>query len=332
MRAGPGPADLPSKVRGAWAPVRGQTGRMGTGYAIELNRLTKRYGSVVGVEELTLDVRAGEVFGFLGPNGAGKTTTLRCLTGLLRPTAGRARVLGLDPIADHRRVAAEIGYLPGELRLYPELTGEQTLDLLSALQGVPSRSRRELCERLGLTPAVLRRPVGGYSRGMKQKIGLVQALQHDPRLVVLDEPTEGLDPLVQETFFELMEEAAADGRTVLLSSHVLPEVQRACGRVAIVREGRLVTVESVAALREARARKIRLTFGDGTGPRPLGRADQWSPRWEADRVELLVPPSEVVAALRGLLELAVADVTVEEAGLDEAFLDLYRDGASGEAR
>ncbi|WP_327381691.1 MULTISPECIES: ABC transporter ATP-binding protein [unclassified Streptomyces] len=294
--------------------------------AIELIGLTKRYGAVVGVEELTLGIGPGEVFGFLGPNGAGKTTTLRCLTGLLRPTAGHVRVLGMDPLADHRRVARELGYLPGELRLYPELTGAQTLDLLCSLQGRPCTRRAELCERLGLTPAVLRRMVGGYSRGMKQKLGLVQALQHDPRLVVLDEPTEGLDPLVQETFFELMEQAAADGRTVLLSSHVLPEVQRACGRVAIVRDGRLVTVESVAALREARARRIRLTFGDGKGARPLGRAEQWAPRWEGDRVELLVPPSEVVGALRELLALGVADVIVEEAGLDEAFLDLYRNG------
>ncbi|MCX4781579.1 ABC transporter ATP-binding protein [Streptomyces sp. NBC_01264] len=299
-------------------------------HAIEFSGLTKKFGRVVGVEGLTLTVQAGEVFGFLGPNGAGKTTTLRCLTGLLRPTAGRVQVLGMDPFTDHRRVAPSLGYLPGELRLYPELTGEQTLRLLSDLQDVPARRQEELCERLGLTPAVLRRTVGEYSRGMKQKIGLVQALQHDPQLVVLDEPTEGLDPLVQETFFELLREAEAGGRTVLLSSHVLPEVQRACGRVAIVRDGRLVTVERVAALREARARKIRLAFGDGAGPRPLGRADQWSPQWDGDRVELLVPPSAVVGALRGLLELAVADVTVEEAGLDEAFLDLYRESDEGE--
>ncbi|MFE2166273.1 ABC transporter ATP-binding protein [Streptomyces sp. NPDC059447] len=295
--------------------------------AIELGGLTKTYGPVVGIEALSLTVDEGEVFGFLGPNGAGKTTTLRCLTGLLRPTAGQVRVLGLDPVRDHRRLAGALGYLPGELRFYPELTGAQTLDLLCALQGVPAPSRGGLCERLGLTEPVLRRTVGGYSRGMKQKLGLVQALQHDPRLVVLDEPTEGLDPLVQETFFELMAEAAAVGRTVLLSSHVLPEVQRACGRVAIVREGRLVTVESVAALREARARRIRLDFGDGRGVRPLGRADRWEPRWEGDRVELLVPPVEVVRALRSLLAMGVADVTVEEAGLDEAFLDLYRGGA-----
>ncbi|MGW6706312.1 ABC transporter ATP-binding protein [Streptomyces sp. NPDC054956] len=297
---------------------------MGDGPAIELADLTKRYGPVRGIDRLSLTVRSGEVFGFLGPNGAGKTTTLRCLTGLLRPSGGRVRVLGLDPMADHRRVAPHLGYLPGELRLYPELSGAETLDLLSALQGASVPRRNELCDRLGLTGAVLARPIGGYSRGMKQKLGLVQALQHDPRLVILDEPTEGLDPLVQETFFELLGEAAAAGRTVLLSSHVLPEVQRTCGRVAIVRDGRLVTVESVAGLREARARRIRLTFTDGQGARPLGGAERWAPSWQGDRVELLVPPSEVVGALRGLLALPVADVTVEEAGLDEAFLDLYR--------
>ena len=168
--------------------------------AIELRSLTKRYGPVTGIEDLDITVRPGEVFGFLGPNGAGKTTTIRCLVGLLRPTSGQARVLGLDPIADHRRLAPFLGYLPGELRLYPDLTGHQTLRLLGDLQGAPTPRRAELCERLGLRAEELARPVQGYSRGMKQKLGLVQALQHDPRLVVLDEPSEGLDPLVQETF------------------------------------------------------------------------------------------------------------------------------------
>ncbi|MFI9202365.1 ABC transporter ATP-binding protein [Streptomyces sp. NPDC053048] len=296
------------------------------GPAIEISSLTKLYGRTVGVEGLDITVGAGEVFGFLGPNGAGKTTTLRCLVGLLKPTAGSVRLLGLDPVADHRALAPALGYLPGELRLYPELTGARTLDLLAGLQCAPTPRRAELCERLGLSAADLGRVVGGYSRGMKQKLGLVQALQHDPELVVLDEPTEGLDPLVQETFFELLAEAATAGRTVLLSSHILPEVQRTCERVAIVRQGRLVTVRSVAALREARARKVRLAFADGRGHRPLPGAERWSPRWRGDHVELLIPPHEVVAALRGLLELPVADLAVEEAGLDEAFLDLYRDG------
>ncbi|MDH6574720.1 ATP-binding cassette domain-containing protein [Kitasatospora sp. MAP5-34] len=296
----------------------------GTATVIKLSSLTKRYGSTVGIEQLDISVASGEVFGFLGPNGAGKTTTIRCLVGLLRPTAGQVRVLGLDPVADHRRLASALGYLPGELRLYPELTGHHTLRLLADLQGAATPRRGELCDRLGLSPADLGRTVLEYSRGMKQKLGLVQALQHDPELVILDEPTEGLDPLVQETFFELLTEATAAGRTVLLSSHVLPEVQRACGRVAIVRAGRLVTVQTVAALREARARRVRLTFADGLGPRPLGAAERWSPRWDGDRVVLLVPPDELVTALRDLLTLPVADLTVEEAGLDEAFLDLYR--------
>ncbi|WP_457032700.1 ABC transporter ATP-binding protein [Kitasatospora sp. P5_F3] len=299
--------------------------------AIELGALTKYYGRTVGIEQLAITVRRGEVFGLLGPNGAGKTTVLRCLAGLLRPTSGQVRVLGLDPLADHLRLAPALGYLPGELRLYPELTGRQTLDLLADLQRAPTPRQAELCHRLGLSDAVLARTVREYSRGMKQKLGLVQAFQHDPELAVLDEPTEGLDPLVQETFFELLAEARAAGRTVLLSSHVLPEVQRACGRVAIVRAGRLVTVRSVAALREARARRVRLVFADGLGQRPLGPADRWSPQWQGDRVELLVPPHEVLDALRGLLTLPVADLTVEEAGLDEAFLDLYREAPHPEA-
>jgi ABC-2 type transport system ATP-binding protein len=292
--------------------------------AIECDALTKTYGAVRGVADLGITVRRGEVFGFLGPNGAGKTTTIRCLVGLLRPTSGRARVLGLDPIADHRRLAPHLGYLPGELRLYPELTGHQTLRLLGDLQGAPTLRRAELCERLGLRADDLARPVREYSRGMKQKLGLVQALQHHPDVVVLDEPSEGLDPLVQETFFDLLAETAHRGGTVLLSSHVLPEVQRACERVAIVRAGRLVTVQSVSRLRDARARKVQLTFADDLGARPLGPADRWSPRWEANQVSLLVPPDQLVGALRELLSLPVADVTVEEVGLDEAFLDLYR--------
>ncbi|MFF4403135.1 ABC transporter ATP-binding protein [Streptomyces sp. NPDC001262] len=294
------------------------------GPAIEIRSLTKRYGRTTGVEGIDIAVAAGEVFGFLGPNGAGKTTTIRCLVGLLRPTSGSVRLLGHDPVDGHREVAPRLGYVPGELRFYPELTGARTLGLLASLQGAPSPRRAELCERLGLTAADLARTVGEYSRGMKQKLGLVQALQHDPELVVLDEPTEGLDPLVQETFYELLAEAAAAGRTVLLSSHVLPEVQRTCGRVAIVRQGRLVTVQSVAELRRARARRVRLAFADGQGERPLPGAERWSPRWTGNRAELLVPPHEVVDALRGLLALPVADLTVEEAGLDEAFLDLYR--------
>jgi ABC-2 type transport system ATP-binding protein len=300
---------------------------------IELAGLTKRYGATVGIERLDLRVEAGEVFGFLGPNGAGKTTTIRCLVGLLSPTAGTARVLGLDPVAEHGDLTPRLGYLPGELRLYPELTGAQHLELLGALQGRPTPRRQELCQRLELTGRDLERPVREYSHGMRQKVGLVQALQHEPEVVVLDEPTEGLDPLVQETFFALVAEASAAGRTVFLSSHVLSEVQRACGRVAIVRAGRLVTVEAVAALREARARRVRAGFPDGYDHGSVPVEGRWSPTWSGNDLRLLVPADELVPTLRRLLELPVTDLAVEEAGLDEAFLAFYRQAeAEAEAR
>jgi ABC-2 type transport system ATP-binding protein len=292
--------------------------------AIELEALSKRYGPTVGIEDLDLEVRQGEVFGFLGPNGSGKTTTIRCLVGLLTPTAGRVRVLGLDPLADHRDLAPRIGYLPGELRLYGELTGAQHLRLLGDLQGAPTPRRDELCRRLDLSARDLDRPVAGWSRGMKQKLGLVQALQHDPEVAILDEPTEGLDPLVQETFFALLDEAKDAGRTVFLSSHVLAEVQRTCGRVAIVRGGRLATVQAVEELRDARARRVRLTFAHGVDRDRVPVAAHWSPAWSERTLRLLVEGAEVVPALRRLLELPVTDLAVEEAGLDEAFLAFYR--------
>src|SRR5215217_5761030 len=300
---------------------------------IELTGLTKRYGAAVGIQGLDLQVESGEVFGFLGPNGAGKTTTIRCMVGLLSPTSGTTRVLGLDPIADHARLTLQLGYLPGELRLYGELTGAQHLALLGDLQGRPTPRREELCQRLELTGRDLDRPVGEYSHGMRQKVGLVQALQHDPEVVVLDEPTEGLDPLVQETFFALVSEASEAGRTVFLSSHVLSEVQRACERVAIVRGGRLVTVEAVAALRKARARRVRLGFADGYDHGQAPVEAHWSPTWSGNELRLLIPPDELVAGLRRLLQLPVIDIAVEEAGLEEGFLAFYRQAeAEAEAR
>ena len=296
--------------------------------AISVHGLTRRYGPVIGVEGLDLIAAPGEVVGFLGPNGAGKTTTIRCLAGLLRPSGGSVRVLGLDPIADHVRLAPRLGYLPGELRLYEELTGRAHLALLGDLQGAPSPRRDELCSALALSDAALDRPVRAYSRGMKQKVGLVAALQHDPEVVVLDEPTEGLDPLVQETFFSLLEDLRERGRTVLLSSHVLSEVERACSRVVIVRAGRVVAAGTVDALRGARARRVRLRFAAASAATTSAAAapPAWSPEVDADVVRLVVPADAVVEALRGLLaDEAVLDVVVEEASLDEAFLDLYRE-------
>ncbi|HEX5501701.1 MAG TPA: ABC transporter ATP-binding protein, partial [Thermomicrobiales bacterium] len=208
--------------------------------------LTKDYNGARGIRDVTLEVAEGEIFGFLGPNGAGKTTTIRLLMGLLRPTAGSATIGGLDCWAEATAVKRLVGYLPGEFACDPGLTGAQILTYLGNLRGgVDQAYLRRLLERLELDPTKRFR---AYSRGNKQKVGLVQAFMHRPRLLVLDEPTGGLDPLNQQTFYDLVAEAHAGGATVFLSSHILPEVEHICHRVGIIREGELVTVDQVAAL------------------------------------------------------------------------------------
>ena len=296
---------------------------------IETRGLTRRYGDVVGIEDLDLEVLPGEVFGFLGPNGSGKTTTIRLLLDLIRPTRGEARLFGVS--ASEPAVRARVGYLPGELVLDGRMSGEATLRFLDGL--LPSRSdparRAELCERLGLPENDLGRPVREYSRGMKQKVGLVSAFQHRPRLLVLDEPTTGLDPLVREVVFELMAEARADGATVFHSSHVLSEVDRTCDRVAILRRGRLAALMRVEEVRRTSARRMVVEFG---GEAPLD--------------EVRVPGVEVLEAEGGRLVLRVTGtpdallavlarhpvsyLAFPESNLEEAFAAFYQDapGAS----
>src|SRR5215212_11283619 len=225
---------------------------------IETAQLTKSYGKFRGIVDVDLAVEAGEIFGFLGPNGAGKTTTIRILLDLVRPTSGQAKVFGIDsssdPVAIHRR----IGYLPGEWNLYDRLTGSETIRYFANLRGGLDQAYvDQLVERLDLDPT---RRFREYSRGNKQKVGLITAFQHRPELLVLDEPTSGLDPLVQQTFNELLFEAKAEGRTVFLSSHIITEVERTCDRVAIIREGGIVRLDTVEALRELAAHEVELRF------------------------------------------------------------------------
>jgi ABC-2 type transport system ATP-binding protein len=229
--------------------------------AIRTEKLTKSYGRKArGIEEVDLAVEEGEVFGFLGPNGAGKTTTVRTLLGFLRPTGGRGEVFGLDIIKDSVGVRARIGNLPGEFALEDKMTGEELLRFFARLRGVKDLGyARELAERLG---AELRRPMRRLSRGNKQKIGLVQAMFHRPPLLILDEPTGGLDPLVQEEFLDIIEEVKAEGRTVFFSSHNLAEVERVCDRVGIIRGGRLVAVETTETLIDKSFRHVVLTFAE----------------------------------------------------------------------
>ncbi len=226
--------------------------------ALRLQGLTKYYGSQRGIEDLTLDVRPGEVFGFLGPNGAGKTTTIRMILGLIRPTRGGGAVLGLDIVDDSVALRAQVGYLPGDLALYDRMHARDLLEFVAHMRGgVPARAYETLAERLHLD---LGRRIKDLSRGNRQKVGVVAAFMHSPGVLVLDEPTSGLDPVVQQEFQHLVRETVEGGATVFLSSHVLAEVEQMADRVGIVVAGRLVVVDSVDMLRERAARRIELDF------------------------------------------------------------------------
>ena len=231
---------------------------------IATSGLSKDYGSGRGLFDLNLEVDRGEVFGFLGPNGAGKSTTLRLLLGLITPTAGTARVLDLDVVRDSLEARRRIGFLPGDLALYPRLTGLQLLDFLVALRGgVEKPYRDSLIERFG---AEVDRPVRELSTGNRQKLGLVQAFMHRPELLILDEPISGLDPLVQQSFHLLLHEVSSAGATVLLSSHTLSEVERVTSRLAILRRGRLVVVDSIENLRGVATQRLEIEFASPVAP------------------------------------------------------------------
>ena len=225
---------------------------------IQTNQLSKSYGRSRGILDVTFDIQEGEVFGFLGPNGAGKTTTMRTLMGLLHANSGSATIGGLDCWQESTEVKKLVGYLPGEFAFDPGLRGAQIIEYLGHLRGgVDQVYLRSLVERLGLDPSKRFRE---YSHGNKQKLGLVQAFMHKPRVLILDEPTSGLDPLNQQEFYHMVAEARADGRTVFLSSHILPEVEHTCDRVAIIREGRLVRIDHVSSLKDIRQHDVEITF------------------------------------------------------------------------
>jgi ABC-2 type transport system ATP-binding protein len=291
--------------------------------------LTKFYGRSRGVLELDLVVRKGEVFGFLGPNGAGKTTTLRLLLDLIRPTSGRAFVLGMETTEKSVEIRARTGYLPGELALYERMTGYEFLLFFARLRGgVEWGYVEELCRRLEADPG---QRLSSLSRGNKQKFGIIQALMHRPELLILDEPTSGLDPLMQQEFHRLVAEAREEGRTVFISSHNLPEVERMCDRVAFVREGRLVEVVEVASLKDRFLHRVEVVFSSPTSPGSFERvpgvlrAEQ-----DGDMVRLLVRGSmdPLVKALAGF---PVLRLTSHEPSLEEVFMTYYGDQDSRSA-
>ncbi len=291
-------------------------------FAIRTQGLGKKYGPLTALENLSLEIGEGEAFGFLGPNGAGKTTTIRLLLGLIRPSAGEAVVLGRRV----RRAVAwrgQVGYLPGDVAFWPGLTGLETLDYLAALSGRAATARVGLLKRLTLSDADLARRVRTYSDGMKQKLGIVQALQCTPRLALLDEPTKGLDPLVQQAFYEIVTDMRRHGGTVFLSSHVIGEVERVCERVGMLRAGRLVMVGSVATLRRGERRRVVADFTDDVDVTALARFGEVTVQ-RGRHVELLVTHTEVPALVARLGMLPLADLLVEAPTLEDAFLEHYR--------
>jgi ABC-2 type transport system ATP-binding protein len=288
---------------------------------IETEKLTKSYGVHRGIIDVDLAVDKGEVFGFLGPNGAGKTTTIRILLDLIRPTSGRATVFGLDTTHDAVAIHRRVGYLPGEFTLYDRLTGGQTLEYFANLHGGVDRAyQRSLVERFDLDPT---RRFREYSKGNKQKVGLVAALQQRPELLVLDEPTAGLDPLVQQTFFEVLREAVAEERTVFLSSHILSEAEKTCDRVAIIREGRIVRVDRVDALHDLAVHQVELRF---TGPVPaeeFERIGGVSNVVVTDHVLRMHVNGPIGPVVKAAARFELADFVSREPSLEETFLAEY---------
>jgi ABC-2 type transport system ATP-binding protein len=288
---------------------------------IKTERLTKSYGSHRGIVDLDLEVQAGEVFGFLGPNGAGKTTTIRLLLDLIRPTSGRATVFGIETTADPAAIHRRIGYIPGEFTLYNRLTGGQTLRYFANLRGgVDPAYQSALIERLAIDPS---RRFKDYSKGNKQKIGLVIALQHRPELLILDEPTSGLDPLVQQSFYALVREAKAEGRTVFLSSHILSEVERTCDRVAIIRDGRLVKVDRVAALRDLAHHQVELRFAGPVPAAEFAALPGVSDVVADDHVLRMRVSGAIMPVVQAAARFELLDFVSREPSLEETFLAEY---------
>jgi beta-exotoxin I transport system ATP-binding protein len=288
---------------------------------VATDRLTKRYGAVRGIEDVTFAVEAGEVFGFLGPNGAGKTTTIRTLLDFIRPTSGSARIFDLDANRDGPALHRRIGFVAGEVALYGKMTARELTAYLGHLRGRDDPAGAErIAERLDLDPTIR---IDRLSHGNRQKVALVQAFMHRPELLVLDEPTQGLDPLIQRSFFELVDEVRDQGRTVLLSSHVLPEVERMCDRVGIIRQGRIVEVAGVGDLTARAVRTVEIRFGQDPPIAALRALEGVRDL----RIEGRTVRCRVVGDLDPLVKAIAAshveDLVSEKPSLEEIFLAFY---------
>ena len=292
---------------------------------IEATGLTRRYGSRRGVVELSFGVDEGEVFGFLGPNGAGKTTTIRLLLGAIRPNGGKARIFGLDTWEQAAAVHRNLAYLGSDPGFLGELTVAEQLDYLAGLRGLPAGSWRRLAERLELDRTIKIRKL---SRGNRQKVGVVSVFMGREKLLIMDEPTSGLDPLMQREFLSLISEARSEGRTVFLSSHNLPEVERCCDRVAVIREGRLTEVGPVQALLGEHWRSVNLALAEAHDPGVFEMPDVEVIADSGREVHLMVR-GDVRPLLRRIVELELRDVAITTPDVEDVFLRFYESDATG---
>jgi ABC-2 type transport system ATP-binding protein len=308
---------------------------------IRTHQLTKHYGgglhrpghasgTIRALNAVSLEVEPGEIFGFLGPNGAGKTTMIRTLLGFLHATSGTASVLGLDIKRDSVALRRRVGYLPGGMATYGSLSGSASLDYWADLQQREPVRRDELAERLQMPESDLRRRVRDYSRGMRQKLGVIQALQHDPELAILDEPTEGLDPLMQLAFYEILEDLRDAGRTIFMSSHYLSEVERICNRVAIIRAGNLMALQHVDELLARRKRRVTLRWRGGT-PDLTGVPGIDDVVVLRDRITATLS-GDVAPFVRAIASPSLVDLLIEPARLEEVFYEFYAGDEPGAPR
>jgi ABC-2 type transport system ATP-binding protein len=287
------------------------------------HRALRGAAPVRALHDLSITVHRGEIFGFLGPNGAGKSTMIRILLGFLHATTGRASVLGRDVATDSVAIRTDLGYLPGGIAFYDSMSGNAVLEHLARLHGRPTPLRDQLIERLELSRADLRRLVRDYSRGMRQKVGIIQAMQHDPELLILDEPTEGLDPLMQRAFYEVLEDRRRAGRTIFFSSHILSEVERVCDRVAIIRKGELVALSDIDQLLARRRRRVEARLEPGGASPALDGVPGVSGVRVKDGVLSCDLEGDVGPFLAAIRDARITDLTIEPARLEEAFLEYY---------
>jgi ABC-2 type transport system ATP-binding protein len=288
--------------------------------AIEIEGLQKTYGKVQAVKGISLRIERGEIFGFLGPNGSGKTTTIRCMLDVIRPTAGTICVLGLDAQRDTMELHRRIGYLPGDVRLPGNMTGKQIINYFSRLQGLEPVLLDDLVARFDVE---MKRQLKSYSKGMRQKIGIVLAFMCDPEILLLDEPTSGLDPLLQRTFNEFLLDEQKRGKTVFMSSHIMSDVEKVCQRVAVIRQGEIVTVEEVEKLRQKAGQRVVVEFGDPVNADELSHIPGVSNVTSHDHAYHFNVGGSMDALIKALSRHEVVRLQAEEAPLEEVFLQFY---------